>query len=397
MSVTSGIFPGGSKPLAMVDDVAIASAPQRFSKRISLAKNEGLHVPRARPPHCVASGESIDRGLVIGVASRNLNFNEHIGFRLSVNELPDVVLPTCSGKDLTPRRLPFPRMTRASGSVLQAVTFGEKDARRDHVVPEVGMVVVTSRHGSPSILQGEYLDLLGPMVFGRDTKPFRYKELKLARGLLLFCHRLRHIFQFPGMSVVGELILLPKLQRQRSDDARAFDVGDAVGGISYGAPAWTFGGLYLAYLNGNPRWALGMFVHAMADKLRQIGFGNRLLCHRSLPSGRNPSSKLPQPAVLAALDVKSVVFQAVVIPQLRFYARYRIRKLRKLPTLTGVRQCAPIPAAVRDDRYASVAEVRPCELLVKHPDELVGCQTFFDHEGHPTAPADSINYCEALL
>lgn len=94
-------------------------------------------------------------------------------------------------------------MTRACGdvsmskrSVLQAITFREKDARRDHVIPEVGMVVVASGHGAPGVVQGEYLDLLGPMVFGRDTKPFRYKELKLASGLLLFCHRLRHIFQF---------------------------------------------------------------------------------------------------------------------------------------------------------------------------------------------------------
>jgi hypothetical protein len=128
-----------------------------------------------------------------------------------------------------------------------------------------------------------------------------------------------------------------------------------------------------------------VLVHALAKKLRQVGFGNRLLCHWSLPSGRNPSSKRPQPAVLVAPDVKSVVFQAVVIPQLRFYARYRIRKLRKLPTLTGICQCAPVPAAVRDDRYAGVAKVRPCELLVKHPDELVGSAMFFGHEVQPTA------------
>ncbi|WP_457489230.1 hypothetical protein, partial [Tardiphaga sp. P5_C10] len=196
------------------------------------------------------------------------------------------------------------------------------------------MVVVTSRHGSPSILQGEYLDALGPMVFGRHTKPFRYEKLQLARGLLLFCHRLRHIFQFPGMSVFRQNVLRPQLQRQRSDDARAFDVGDAVGGISYGAPAWTFGGFDLAYLNGNPRWALGVFVHALAEKLRQVGFGNRLLCHRSLPSGSNPSSKRPQPAVLAAPDVNSVLFQAEAIPQLLFYARHHTSKLGKLPALT---------------------------------------------------------------
>ncbi|WP_441277782.1 hypothetical protein AB7783_12280 [Tardiphaga sp. 172_B4_N1_3] len=120
-----------------------------------------------------------------------------------------------------------------------------------------------------------------------------------------------------------------------------------------------------------------MLVHALAKKLRQFGFGNWLLCHRRLPSGSNTSSNLLRPAVFAALDVKSVVFQAVVIPQLRFYARYRIRKLRKLPTLTGIRQCAPVPTtASRDDCYSGIAQTCSDELLVEVPDQLVGVVTF---------------------
>ena len=89
-------------------------------------------------------------------------------------------------------------MSERSG--LQAVTFGKKDARRNHVIPEVGIIIVPRRHRPPSILQGEYPDFLGISVPGRHTKPFRYEKLELTSCLLLFCHRLRHIFQFPRMT-----------------------------------------------------------------------------------------------------------------------------------------------------------------------------------------------------
>ncbi|MGM4987539.1 hypothetical protein [Tardiphaga sp. 841_E9_N1_2] len=187
------------------------------------------------------------------------------------------------------------------------------------------------------------------------------------------------------VSVVGELVLLPKLKGESSNDTSALKVGQAIGCARHSAPSRTFGGLHLSNLDGYCRRTFRVLVHALAKKLRQVGFGNRLLCHRSLPSGSNPSSKRPQPAVLAVPEVNSVLFQAVAMPQLLFYPRHHTSKLRKLPTLTGICQRVPIAAAVRDDCYASVAEVRPCELLVKHPDELVGSEMFFGHEGQLTA------------
>ncbi|WP_441252674.1 hypothetical protein AB8A28_24880 [Tardiphaga sp. 71_E8_N1_1] len=85
-------------------------------------------------------------------------------------------------------------------SIPQAVTFREKNAGCNYIIPEVGVVVVASGHGAPSLVQGEYLDLLGPVVSGRHTKPFRYEELQFASGLLLFCHRLRHVFQISRLA-----------------------------------------------------------------------------------------------------------------------------------------------------------------------------------------------------
>ncbi|MGM4885293.1 hypothetical protein AB8A20_07945 [Tardiphaga sp. 604_B6_N1_1] len=179
------------------------------------------------------------------------------------------------------------------------------------------------------------------------------------------------------MSVVGELILLPKLQRQRSDDASAFDVGDAVGGICNCAPAWTLGSLDLPYLNGNPRRALGMFVHAMADKLRQIGFGNRLLCHRSPPSDRNLSSKLSRPAVLASLDVKSTFLQTVTSSHLLLDAGDSCCQMRVAAPFGSIRQSRPIAPTNWDDRDFGVGQISACKLLVKEPDELVGGSFLF--------------------
>jgi hypothetical protein len=78
------------------------------------------------------------------------------------------------------------------------------------------------------------------------------------------------------MSIVGQFILLSKLQRQRSDDTSAFDMGNAISGIRNGAPASAFGGLNFSYLDGNPQQAFGVFVHAMADNFAssalKIGF-----------------------------------------------------------------------------------------------------------------------------
>lgn len=34
----------------------------------------------------------------------------------------------------------------------------------------------------------------------RDTKPIRDEKLQLTSCLWLFCHRLRHIFQFPRLA-----------------------------------------------------------------------------------------------------------------------------------------------------------------------------------------------------
>jgi hypothetical protein len=79
--------------------------------------------------------------------------------------------------------------------------------------------------------------------------------------------------------------------------------------------------------------------------------------------------------------VKSVVFQAVVIPQLRFYARYLTRKLRKLSALPGVRQCAPVPTpAAGDYRYPGIAHIGSNELLVEVPDQLVSGSNLLGHE-----------------
>lgn len=181
------------------------------------------------------------------------------------------------------------------------------------------------------------------------------------------------------MSVLGELILLPKLQRQRSDDARAFDVGDTVGGISYGAPARTFGGLDLPYLNGNPRWALGMFVHAMADKLRQIGFGNRLLCHRSLPSGSNRSRELSRAEVTTSAREKSAFLQIVTNSQLLLDTRHSLCKIRIVPAFRGVRQRGPVAATNWNDCNSGFGEVGARELLVEEPDQLVGGHFLFGH------------------
>ncbi|MGM4929698.1 hypothetical protein [Tardiphaga sp. 619_E2_N8_5] len=96
----------------------------------------------------------------------------------------------------------------------------------------------------------------------------------------------------------------------------------------------------------------------------------------------------------AAPDVKSVVFQAVMIPQLRFYARYRIRKLGKLPTLTGIRQCAPVPTtASGDDCYSGITQTGSNELLVEVPDQLVSGSNFL---GHVCPRVLKVNLAEAI-
>jgi hypothetical protein len=75
------------------------------------------------------------------------------------------------------------------------------------------------------------------------------------------------------------------------------------------------------------------------------------------------------------------VFQAVVIAQLSFNARYRIRKLWKLPTLTGIRQCAPVPTtASGDDCYSGIAHIGSKELLVEVPDQIVSGSNVLGHE-----------------
>ncbi len=71
---------------------------------------------------------------------------------------------------------------------------------------------------------------------------------------------------FP-VSVVGQLVLLPKLQRQRSNETSAHKVGQAIGLTRHRAPARTCGGPYLSNLDGYCRRTFRVLVHARAKKL----------------------------------------------------------------------------------------------------------------------------------
>jgi hypothetical protein len=96
-----------------------------------------------------------------------------------------------------------------------------------------------------------------------------------------FSHDVRTVHDDTSRSVLRQIVLRPQFQGQRPYNTCTFEMGQGVSGIGNRAPAGTFGGFDLPYLNGYSRWTFRVFVHPLTKKLRQVGFGNRLLCHRS--------------------------------------------------------------------------------------------------------------------